>query len=85
VIAAQVSCRAENFAVNLMRLGPGGESALLPLLSEQDGFVYVLEGEPTLLTDKDEVTLSPGMCAGERFIRFRATDGKRWCPSRRCP
>ena len=27
-------------------------------------FIYVLEGEPTLVTDKGEVQLSPGMCAG---------------------
>jgi uncharacterized cupin superfamily protein len=32
--------------------------------SRQDGFVYVLEGEPTLVTDNDEIILSPGMCAG---------------------
>jgi uncharacterized cupin superfamily protein len=50
--------------VNLTRLAPGGESALLHRHSRQDEFVYVLEGEPTLVTDKDEVALRPGMCAG---------------------
>src|SRR5919107_2045642 len=54
----------KNFGVNLTRLAPGGESALLHRHSKQDEFVYVLEGEPILVTDHDEVQLSPGMCAG---------------------
>lgn len=54
----------KNFGVNLTRLSPGGESALLHRHSRQDEFVYVLEGESTLVTDIGEVTLSPGMCAG---------------------
>ncbi|MDB5599621.1 MAG: cupin [Xanthobacteraceae bacterium] len=54
----------KNFGVNLTRLAPGGESALLHRHSKQDEFVYVLEGEPTLVTDQTEVQLSPGMCAG---------------------
>jgi uncharacterized cupin superfamily protein len=53
-----------NFGVNLTRLSPGGESALLHRHSRQDEFVYVLQGEPTLVTDEGEVTLAPGMCAG---------------------
>lgn len=53
-----------NFGVNLTRLLPGGESALLHRHSKQDEFVYVLEGEPTLVTDTGDVALSPGMCAG---------------------
>src|SRR5919205_257181 len=54
----------KNFGVNLTRLAPGGESALLHRHSKQDEFVYVLEGEPTLVTEDEEVQLSPGMCAG---------------------
>lgn len=54
----------KNFGVNLTRLAPGGESALLHRHSRQDEFVYVLEGEPTLVTDAGETRLSPGMCAG---------------------
>jgi uncharacterized cupin superfamily protein len=50
--------------VNLTRLFPGGESALLHRHSKQDEFVYILQGEPTLVTDDGEVTLGPGMCAG---------------------
>jgi uncharacterized cupin superfamily protein len=53
-----------NFGVNLTRLAPGGESALLHRHSRQDEFIYVLEGEPTLITDSEEVKLMPGMCAG---------------------
>ena len=53
-----------NFGVNLTRLLPGGESALLHRHSRQDEFVYVLEGRPTLVTDRGEVELEPGMCAG---------------------
>ena len=53
-----------NFGVNLTRLAPGGESALLHRHSKQDEFIYVLQGEPTLVTDAGEAQLSPGMCAG---------------------
>lgn len=53
-----------NFGVNLTKLAPGGESALLHRHSKQDEFVYVLQGEPILVTDTEEVSLSPGMCAG---------------------
>lgn len=53
-----------NFGVNLTRLLPGGESALLHRHSRQDEFVYILEGCPTLVTDTAETLLAPGMCAG---------------------
>ena len=54
----------KNFGVNLTRLYPGGESALLHRHSKQDELVYILEGEPTLVTDYGEVPLRPGMCTG---------------------
>jgi uncharacterized cupin superfamily protein len=54
----------KSFGVNLTRLSPGGESALLHQHSRQDEFVYILAGEPTLVTDIGEVILAPGMCAG---------------------
>jgi uncharacterized cupin superfamily protein len=54
----------KNFGVNLTRLAPRGESALLHRHSKQDEFIFILQGEPTLVTDTDEMTLSPGMCAG---------------------
>jgi uncharacterized cupin superfamily protein len=53
-----------NFGVNLTRLAPGAASALRHAHKTQDEFVYVLEGEPTLLTDAGETALRPGMCAG---------------------
>ncbi len=53
-----------NFGVNLTRLAPGGESALLHRHTRQDEFVYILEGSPTLVTEDGETELSPGMCAG---------------------
>jgi uncharacterized cupin superfamily protein len=54
----------KNFGVNLTTLAPGGESALLHRHSRQDEFVFILEGEPTLITDAGEMQLGPGMCAG---------------------
>jgi len=52
------------FGVNLTRLDPGGESALLHRHSKQEEFIFILEGEPTLVTETDELQLAPGMCAG---------------------
>jgi uncharacterized cupin superfamily protein len=54
----------KNFGVNLTTLKPGGESALLHRHSKQDELVYILQGTPTLVTDKGEIILKPGMCAG---------------------
>ncbi|NJM92079.1 MAG: cupin domain-containing protein [Rhodospirillaceae bacterium] len=54
----------KNFGVNLTRLMPRGESALLHRHSKQDEFIYVLQGNPTLVTETAELDLSPGMCAG---------------------
>ncbi|MBS0251226.1 MAG: cupin domain-containing protein [Proteobacteria bacterium] len=54
----------KNFGVNLTRLLPGGESALLHRHSKQDEFVYILDGTPTLVTDTGEIDMEPGMCAG---------------------
>ena len=72
--AARVSAREKrplgdlfgvtNFGVNHTRLAPGGHSALQHRHSKQDEFIYVLEGEPTLVTDTAEMKLRPGMCAG---------------------
>jgi uncharacterized cupin superfamily protein len=53
-----------NFGVNLTRLAPSAMSALHHAHTKQDEFVYVLEGEPTLVTDEGETALRPGMCAG---------------------
>jgi uncharacterized cupin superfamily protein len=54
------------FGVNLTRLRPGAQSALHHRHSRQEEFLFVLEGEPTLITDAGEEVLRPGMCAGFR-------------------
>lgn len=54
----------KNFGVNLTRLPPGTQSALLHRHSRQDEMVYILEGAPTLVTDDGEMQLAAGMCAG---------------------
>ncbi|MDQ3511864.1 MAG: cupin domain-containing protein [Pseudomonadota bacterium] len=53
-----------NFGVNLTTLAPGAVSALRHAHAVQDEFVYVLEGRPTLYTDRGSTALGPGMCAG---------------------
>jgi len=60
----------QNFGVNLTRLAPGAQSSLRPAHTRQDEFVYILEGQPTLVTNSGEILLEPGMCAG-----FRAGSG----------
>ncbi len=52
------------FGVNLTRIAPGGESALMHSHSKQDELIYVLEGEAVLATPSGETRLSAGMCAG---------------------
>ena len=54
----------KNFGVNLTRLAPGAQSALLHRHSRQDEFVYVLEGEAVLVTGDGEHAMRPGDCAG---------------------
>lgn len=53
-----------NFGVNLTTIAPGGETALLHRHRRQDEFIYIIDGYPTLVTETDDVTLEPGMCAG---------------------
>lgn len=53
-----------HFGVNLTRLEPGAMSALRHAHSVQDEFIYVLTGEPTLITNAGRTRLAPGMCAG---------------------
>ena len=65
-----------NFGVNLVRIAPGGRSALRHAHAAQDEFVYVLEGHPLLHTDAGRTPLAPGMCAG-----FRAGSGDAHCLS----
>lgn len=53
-----------NFGVNLTRLAPGAASSLHHAHAVQDEFVYILEGEPILVSGSVERPLSPGDCAG---------------------
>lgn len=58
------------FGVNLTTLDPGAMSAQRHWHEAEDEFVYVLDGELTLITDDGEEVLSAGMAAafpaGER-------------------
>jgi uncharacterized cupin superfamily protein len=54
----------KNFGVNLTELPPGAWSSQRHWHTRQDEFIYVVEGELTLVTDAGETLLKPGMCAG---------------------
>jgi uncharacterized cupin superfamily protein len=58
------ACGLTRFGVNLVTLGPGGQSALRHGHTLEDEFVYILSGELTLVTDAGEQLLTAGMCAG---------------------
>jgi uncharacterized cupin superfamily protein len=52
-----------DFGVNLMRLPPGNWSSQRHWHSHEDEFVYLLEGELTLIEDGGETVLRAGDCA----------------------
>ena len=52
------------FGVNLVELPPGCWSSQRHWHTHEDEFVYVLQGELTLVTDAGEQVLGPGMAAG---------------------
>jgi uncharacterized cupin superfamily protein len=52
------------FGVNVLRIEPGGHSSARHWHTEQDEFVYVLEGEATLVTDEGDTIVRVGMAAG---------------------
>jgi uncharacterized cupin superfamily protein len=54
----------KNFGVNLTRLDPGAESSMRHWHEKQDEFIYVLEGEVTLVTNAGRRILRAGMAAG---------------------
>ena len=58
------ACGLTRFGVNLVTLGPGGQSALRHWHTLEDEFVYVLDGEVVLVTNDGEQVLTRGMCAG---------------------
>jgi uncharacterized cupin superfamily protein len=51
------------FGVNLTTLEPGASSAHRHWHAKEDEFIYVLEGELTLVTEAGEEVLRPGMAA----------------------
>ena len=62
------------FGVNLLRLPPGAWSSQRHWHAREDEFVYVLEGEVTLVSEAGEEVLRAGDCAG-----FRAGDPDGHC------
>lgn len=52
-----------DFGVNLMTLPPGGWSSQRHWHSHEDEFVFVLQGELTLVEDEGETVLRAGECA----------------------
>lgn len=54
----------KNFGVNLVTLAPGSCSALRHWHTQQDEFIYVIEGEVTLITNAGAQILKSGMMVG---------------------
>lgn len=52
------------FGVNITEIAPGAASSLRHWHTHEDEFVYVLSGNPTLITDEGEQVLKPGDVAG---------------------
>ena len=52
------------FGVNLLRMGPGTWSSQRHWHTEEDEFLWVLEGEVMLVTENGEELLRAGDCAG---------------------
>lgn len=59
-----------NFGVNLTQLAPNAISALAHCHSKQEEFIFVLEGNPTLVLGDEAFVLKPGDCYG-----FKADTG----------
>ena len=57
-------CGLSRMGVNRVVLEPAARSALRHWHTLEDEFVYVLDGELTLVTDSGEQVLTAGMCAG---------------------
>jgi uncharacterized cupin superfamily protein len=57
-------CGLTQFGVNLVTLGPSGQSALRHWHTLEDEFVFILSGEVTLVSNQGQQILKAGMCAG---------------------
>src|SRR5437868_14544628 len=64
-----------NFGGNLTRLPPGGMSALRHTHMREDEFIYIVEGEPVLVTNAGETPLRP-----RDVRRFQSRLGRRSPP-----
>src|SRR3954447_5301204 len=51
-----------NFALNFVRVEPGGQSSARHAHTRQDEFVYVIDGEFVLVTDAGRETVRSGTC-----------------------
>ncbi len=60
----------DQFGVNVVTLLPGAWSSHRHWHAQEDEFVYMLEGEVTLVDDAGDHVMTPGMCAG-----FKAGNG----------
>ncbi len=58
------ACGLTQFGVNLVTLGPGGQSALRHWHSLEDEFIYILSGELILISNAGEQVVTTGMCMG---------------------
>jgi uncharacterized cupin superfamily protein len=58
------AARLKNFGVNLVTLAPRSRSALRHWHTKQDEFIYVIEGEVTLVTNAGAQIMKVGMMAG---------------------
>jgi uncharacterized cupin superfamily protein len=75
--------RLQDFGVNLMRLPPGNWSSQRHWHSHEDEFVYVLEGELTLIEDGGQTVLRAGEASafpkncgnGHHMINRSGADG----------
>ena len=63
-IALGAAAGLTGFGVNRTRLPPGAWSAQRHWHSDEDEFVYILEGEVVLVTDEEEEVLRAGDSAG---------------------
>jgi uncharacterized cupin superfamily protein len=54
----------EQYGVNLVTLGPGGQSSLRHWHTQEEELVYIMSGELVLVTDEGEQPVSAGMVVG---------------------
>lgn len=54
----------QNFGVNISYLPPNAISSLRHAHDKQDEFIYVIQGDPTLISNEGETLLHAGDCAG---------------------